>query len=287
MDPKTLNRVYHDHEATQYDRRFGVRFSHASARRLRKELEECLGRPVPPGRILDLGCGTGWVLVNLALTGVRAVGVDLSPGMLRVCDENLRSQATAADLVVGDAERLPFLSASFPLVVCQGVLHHLPDVRSALAEVRRVTAEGGVAVFLSEPTPWGELLPSLIVRAFLPLVRLLRAVRTSLGRERLEAIAERDFWELTAIAANLHTFAPGELARLAREAGFSWSRELPGQSLTLPPLALRYWLSQELPSLSTWRLLDAVLAATSRLDSVLSRRLPPFLWATVRLIAGV
>jgi ubiquinone/menaquinone biosynthesis C-methylase UbiE len=285
LDPKTLNRIYHDHEAQQYDRRFGVRFSRTTARRLRREVEGCLGRPLPSGRILDLGCGTGWVMVNLAMEGVRAVGVDLSPEMLRNCRRNLRAKGSQGLLVVGDGERLPFRTASFSLVIGQGVLHHVPAVKAALAETRRVTAPGGTALFLAEPTPWGEHLPSLLVRALLPAAGVLKRARIALGLEAPDARRERDFWELAGMAANLHTFAPGELARLAREAGFARAREVAGPSLSIPPLALRHWLSHEFPGLPLLRPLDALLFSLGRLDSALSRHLPPRLWATVRLIA--
>src|SRR5258706_173878 len=65
----------------QYDLRFAERF-------LR-----------PPGRLVDLGCGTGRLLLRFAQLGYRAMGVDLSAEMLAVAGEKLRSAGLTVSLI--------------------------------------------------------------------------------------------------------------------------------------------------------------------------------------------
>jgi ubiquinone/menaquinone biosynthesis C-methylase UbiE len=94
---------------------------------------------VRPGRVLDLGCGTGR---NLPLygRGVRAIGVD-------PCHESLlaaRRRAPGVPLVRARAEALPLRDGSFDTVVSGLVFCSVGDVPRGLAEVRRVLKPGGV-----------------------------------------------------------------------------------------------------------------------------------------------
>jgi ubiquinone/menaquinone biosynthesis C-methylase UbiE len=107
---------------------------------------------VPPterARVLDVGCGTGWVTRALAArTGVaEVVGIDPSPVFI----ERARLHALDNDsvsFVIGDARRLPFDAGSFEGVVCHTSLCHIPNPERVLAEAWRVTTGGGwLAVF--------------------------------------------------------------------------------------------------------------------------------------------
>jgi SAM-dependent methyltransferase len=88
------------------------------------------------GRVLDVGCGPGRYLADLADRGVDAVGLDLSLGMAR--------QALArGTVVVADAVRLPVLDGSATVVLAAHMLYHLPDLAAAGAELARVLRPGG------------------------------------------------------------------------------------------------------------------------------------------------
>ncbi|HOU55255.1 MAG TPA: class I SAM-dependent methyltransferase [Myxococcota bacterium] len=87
--------------------------------------------------VLEVGCGTGLILQRLAGLASRAVGVDLSPGMLR------KARERGLEVLEGRAEALPFPDASFDVAVSFKVLAHVPDVRAALAEMARVVRPGG------------------------------------------------------------------------------------------------------------------------------------------------
>jgi len=205
LDAVGINKVFHDHECRYYDERFAIVHDERTAAQALRDVESLLGRPLRSGeRVLDAGCGTGYLAAGLrrARPDAYVVGSDLSTGMLG----NARD-AGAWPLGQGDAGRLPFRDAAFDLVVARGVLHHLPDVAAALAEWRRVLAPGGAVVLVSEPTPTVERHGAVLVRG------LLAALRRPLT-------AEEDFWEVASMAANLHVFTPASLGGLAREAGF-------------------------------------------------------------------
>jgi ubiquinone/menaquinone biosynthesis C-methylase UbiE len=205
-DAIEVNRVFHDHECHYYDERFAIVHDERSARQAAHEVEGLLGRRLADGeRIVDVGCGTGFLAAGLrrARPAADVVGFDLSTGML----ERARD-AGAWPLVQADAERLPLADRSLDLVVARGVLHHLPDVVGALAEWRRVLRRGGQVVLLSEPTATVERHGAVVVRA------LLAALRKPLPEDE-------HFWEMASMAANLHLFTPDEITGLATEAGYA------------------------------------------------------------------
>lgn len=99
-----------------------------------------LGRQQRSLRILELGCGGGALLRDLALQGFdRLVGLDLA----RTAVEEARRQRTTSWLVVGDAERLPFRTGAFDAVVAVDLIEHLENVECHVAEVARVLCVDG------------------------------------------------------------------------------------------------------------------------------------------------
>lgn len=103
------------------------------------------------GRTLELGCGTGRVLVPLARAGVNIVGIDRSTPMLARARSSLRRarRRVSASLVRGDIRDLPFPSGpTFDMVVAPyGILQSLVrerDLSQTLASVARVLETGGV-----------------------------------------------------------------------------------------------------------------------------------------------
>ena len=102
-----------------------------------------------PGRVLELGCGTGRVLVPIARDGVSIVGVDRSAPMLAHAVTRARRSARARRpaLARGDVRALPFRAGAFATVVAAyGLLQSLvtdDDLDRALAEVARVLVTGG------------------------------------------------------------------------------------------------------------------------------------------------
>jgi ubiquinone/menaquinone biosynthesis C-methylase UbiE len=99
-----------------------------------------------PKRILDAGCGTGYLLGQLAAGAPQAealAGIDAAPAMIEV------ARAAAADdrlrFVMGTAERLPWSTASFDLVVSTTSFDHRTDQRAGLAALADCWVRAGRA----------------------------------------------------------------------------------------------------------------------------------------------
>lgn len=248
MDTVEVNRVFHDHECAYYDSRFAIVHDARSARQALAEVSGLLGRPLRAGeRVLDAGCGTGWLAAGLrrACPDLSVVGADVSAGMLGACRD-----AGGWPLVQADAGRLPFGDRTFDVVVARGVLHHLPDVPGALAEWRRVAR--GAVVLVSEPTPAVERHGGVLVRALLPLL------------PDLDETA--DYWELAAMAANLHVFTRAELEELARKAGYREVRIGTTDFADTLLLTASYVVQGRVPAARRlpWRAADSLARLTDR-----------------------
>lgn len=91
--------------------------------------------------MLDVGCGTGYLIHRLAErvpSDSTVIGVDPAPAMLRLAQNDGR-----AHIVAGVAEQLPFADASFDLVISTTSFDHWTEQRRGLSECRRVmTPEG-------------------------------------------------------------------------------------------------------------------------------------------------
>jgi SAM-dependent methyltransferase len=99
-------------------------------------------RHCPPGKALDVGCGTGALAQRLAETGYDMTGVDPSQGMLDV----LLERAPSVTAVRGSGMALPFDDDRFELALSVATLHHIAEpeaVRKTLHEMVRVTSPGG------------------------------------------------------------------------------------------------------------------------------------------------
>lgn len=97
--------------------------------------------------ILDCGCGVGYLLQKLHKKGHDfLVGLDITPEMLRRARALL---GKAVELILADAENLPFRGGSLGAVACYGALHHIPQVRKAILEIARCLRKNGV-LLLSE-----------------------------------------------------------------------------------------------------------------------------------------
>jgi ubiquinone/menaquinone biosynthesis C-methylase UbiE len=112
-------------------------------------------------RILDVGCGTGFLLREFAVRAPEAAelaGIDPAASMIET------ARATASDdrlrFSVGVAERLPYPGEAFDLVVSTTSFDHWADQQAGLAECARVLAPGGHLVLADQFSAW--LWPTLL-----------------------------------------------------------------------------------------------------------------------------
>lgn len=92
----------------------------------------------PGSRLLDVSCGTGFLLKAAEARGLRATGVDLSDEAVRVA----RRTAPGAALTVASGEALCLRPSTFDFVTCLGSLEHFLDMDRGLEEFRRVARPG-------------------------------------------------------------------------------------------------------------------------------------------------
>lgn len=224
-DPKLANVLYHDWESATYDRKWSISYDQRCIDYARDRftlIAGSAGWPYPSA--LELGCGTGFFLLNLMQAGVVAADgghvSDISPGMVEVATRNAGSLGFAVDGRVADAEQIPYPDGSFDLVVGHAVLHHIPDVELALRECLRVLRPGGRLVFAGEPTRYGDVVARRLSRLTWRGTRLVGRLPGGAGwiRPPAELAASSEAAALEALV-DLHTFAPGELRRLALRAG--------------------------------------------------------------------
>jgi ubiquinone/menaquinone biosynthesis C-methylase UbiE len=134
--------------------------------------------PRPGQRVLEIGCGGGSSLAPLArlCRPARLVGLDLDADLLAVARARLATQGVSAELVPGDARRLPFDDEAFDLVFDFGTCYHIARPHEALREIARVLRPGGRLVVESRLNQWTSH-PIRSARSGLPWSRVPALVR--------------------------------------------------------------------------------------------------------------
>ena len=157
-----------DRDVAAFDRR-AARYEEGWLGRLHHQIAEqtaALARagdgPVPQ-RVLDVGCGTGYLLRLLARQWAEAselTGLDPAPAMIEAAAESADDQRLR--FCVGVAERLPFPDSAFDLIVTTTSFDHWSDQAAGLGECARVLIEGGRLILVDLFSPW--LAPTLVGR---------------------------------------------------------------------------------------------------------------------------
>jgi len=224
---RDVNTRYHDVAASSYDSKWGIDFGEVGQAQVLGKLRKVLGSGLEPGfaRSLEVGAGTGYFSLNLLRAGVvrEATCTDISPGMLRALRGNAERLGLEVRTARADAESLPFPDRSFDLVLGHAVLHHLPDLRRAFGEFHRVLAPGGRIVFAGEPSRYGDRLAAVPKRGAATLApawrRVLRAGTPPPPPPSPNGSSNGEDHGLERVV-DIHAFAPDDLVRHARGAGF-------------------------------------------------------------------
>lgn len=104
--------------------------------------------PPAPARLLECGCGTGWLAYFLSRRGYAVTATDVAPGAIELARANPVFQDGAVpSFQVADSEQLPF-DSEFDAVVYFDSLHHAVDEQAAITSAFRALRPGGVCIAL-------------------------------------------------------------------------------------------------------------------------------------------
>lgn len=175
------------------------------------------------GRLLDMGCGTGFIISLARDLFSRVDGVDVTQAMLDQVDMSSGNvfvhQATVEDL--------PFLDSAFDVVTGYAFLHHLKDYEVAIKQAYRVLKPGGCAYFdldpnrrywqmLSQTEPRSDAAGNaIVVREIASVLHVDERIEAEYGIDR-ETFNNAEYTK-----AMLGGIDPDEFAKSATEAGFA------------------------------------------------------------------
>jgi ubiquinone/menaquinone biosynthesis C-methylase UbiE len=148
-----------DDRARSYDEGWRGRLHHAISNRTAALAAATVAAPQ---RVLDVGCGTGYLIRVLAGHYPRAqelAGIDAASNMIQAA--NSLTDDERLTFVTGVAEQLPYADASMDLVVSSTSFDHWSDQGAGLAECARVLRPGGHLVLVDQFSQW--LIPTLAV----------------------------------------------------------------------------------------------------------------------------
>jgi ubiquinone/menaquinone biosynthesis C-methylase UbiE len=112
------------------------------------QLFDWIAREKPGAGLLEIGCGMGTDLLQLARRDLQVTGIDLTEEGINLARQRFELYDLPAELKVDDAENLSFADNTFDVVYSFGVLHHTPDTQKSIDEVHRVLKPGGLAVIM-------------------------------------------------------------------------------------------------------------------------------------------
>jgi ubiquinone/menaquinone biosynthesis C-methylase UbiE len=277
---KDVNTRYHDAAAEEYDAKWGIDFGATGQEQVRQKLVKALrgGKSERFGDGLEIGSGTGYFSLNLMQLGAieRLTATDISPGMLARLAATAGALGLEVDTARTEAEQLPFPDERFDIVFGHAVLHHIPDLEKAFAEFRRVLRPGGVIAFCGEPSRYGDRLAALPKRVGLLAAPAWRRV----VRARPRAVPEAEQSEGHGLESevDVHAFAPADLRRLLRDAGFE-GRHVGGEELLANAWgwALRTVEASAEPESVSWKWRKLAFRSYIALQKVDGRLLEPHL----------
>jgi ubiquinone/menaquinone biosynthesis C-methylase UbiE len=149
----------YDDRAVSYDRGWRGRLHHTISDRT---AALAIATAAAPQRVLDVGCGTGYLLRTLARRYPEAeelAGIDAAPNMIETARRLTHDERLT--FASGVAEQLPYPDASIDLVVSSTSFDHWSDQLAGLAECARVLRPGGQLVLVDQFSRW--LIPTLAV----------------------------------------------------------------------------------------------------------------------------
>ncbi len=147
QDIKTAVSCYWSGRAAEFDRgpSHGV-LTQAQHQAWLDLLREVAGPP--PLKVLDVGCGTGFLALRMAELGHTAVGIDLSEEMLAEARRKVEGIGLVATFQLGDAEAPSQDGAPYDVILERHVIWTLPQPREALRACQALLKPGGLLILI-------------------------------------------------------------------------------------------------------------------------------------------
>lgn len=183
-------RVFEDIETVKkYDKENRLR-----SRRLSKSFISIAKKwKIKSGKILDIGCGSGLLAIEIAknLLGVEVVGLDLSNVALEVARDNIHKSGVSERILLkkGDAEDIPFEINTFNLVVSSNTLHLIMNPVKMFNEIQRVLKPKGKFFISDLRRSWIGLFSEHIRASYSP-----KEIKTFLSQSELQNWKVRDYF---------------------------------------------------------------------------------------------
>ena len=132
-----------DRRAAHFDEDFGHSIRTAAERAAWDRILDLMLPTADALEALDIGCGTGFLSLELASREHRVTGIDFAPSMITQAREKAAERQATIRFEEADAEQLPFAAASFDIAVSRHLLWTLPHPERAMDEWIRVLRPGG------------------------------------------------------------------------------------------------------------------------------------------------
>jgi len=97
----------------------------------------------PPGRALDIGCGTGTNLITLANAGWQVEGFDFAPRAVHLAKRKLQQAGVKASTFTDDATKMKHVTPPFDLALDMGCFHGIENKADYLTQLTRILTPGG------------------------------------------------------------------------------------------------------------------------------------------------
>lgn len=117
--------------------------------------------------VLEIGIGVGTDALEYAKGNANVTGIDLTQNAIDITSERFKQKGLKGSFMLGDAEDLQFKDDTFDLVFSFGVLHHTPNTRIALTEIRRVLKPDGKAIIMLYAKGWKHYLVKILYHGIL------------------------------------------------------------------------------------------------------------------------
>ena len=99
-------------------------------------------------RVVDVGCGGGWLSEWLSREGTLVYGLDISPDFCKLAKVRSKLHGFNCEIICGDGEKLPFKDSAFDMVIIYATMHHFPSFENGLNEALRLASK---VVLADEP----------------------------------------------------------------------------------------------------------------------------------------